>query len=97
MFQVNNYFDGQVASLGLDSREGRATVGVMAEGNYEFATSSREVMQLVSGVWHIRLPDTDAWQTFAEGERFAVPAHQKFQVRTEGQVAYICFYDDSEG
>ncbi len=29
MFKSNQYFDGKVVSIGLESVEGRATVGVM--------------------------------------------------------------------
>ncbi len=34
MFKTNQYFEGKVVSIGLDSAEGNATVGVMAAGEY---------------------------------------------------------------
>jgi len=31
MFKTNEYFDGNVKSIALESAEGRATIGVMAK------------------------------------------------------------------
>jgi uncharacterized protein YaiE (UPF0345 family) len=42
MFKVNDYFDGKVKSLAFESEEGPATIGVMAAGEYEFGTSTKE-------------------------------------------------------
>jgi len=92
MFQVNEYFDGHVKSLGLENSEGKATVGVMAPGEYEFNTSCLEIMQVVSGVMHVQLPASGAWQTFVAGETFEVPANQSFAVKVEEQTAYLCLY-----
>ena len=36
MFKTNQYFDGTVVSIGLESNEGTATVGVMAAGETSF-------------------------------------------------------------
>ena len=47
--QVNEYFDGNVKSIGFENSEGRATAGVMAVGDYEFGTSENELMKIVSG------------------------------------------------
>ncbi len=35
MLDVNEYFDGKVKSIGFQTETLRATVGVMAPGNYE--------------------------------------------------------------
>ena len=32
MFNVNEYFDGKVKSLGFENKEGAVTIGVMAAG-----------------------------------------------------------------
>jgi hypothetical protein len=40
MFKVNEYYDGRVKSLAFASPAGPATVGVMAPGEYEFATQT---------------------------------------------------------
>lgn len=92
MFKVNEYFDGAVASIAFTMQEGPATVGVMAVGEYEFGTSSLEIMHVVSGALTVRLPGSDAWETFAAGTQFTVPADSKFGVRTEVETAYLCEY-----
>lgn len=92
MFKVNQYFDGDVASIAFATPEGPATVGVMAVGEYEFGTSSPEIMHVVSGALTVRLPGRDDWETFAAGTQFTVPADSKFGVRVEVETAYLCVY-----
>lgn len=92
MFKTNEYFDGKVKSIGFTSEEGPATVGVMAAGEYEFGTSTREIMRVVSGAMDIRLPGSDTWQTFNAGEQFEVAANQKFGVRIAQDTSYLCLY-----
>ncbi|WP_066898131.1 pyrimidine/purine nucleoside phosphorylase [Mycolicibacterium houstonense] len=92
MFKVNEYFDGDVASIAFATPEGPATVGVMAVGEYEFGTSQLEIMRVVSGALTVKLPGQEQWETFAAGEHFTVPADSKFQVRVETETAYLCEY-----
>jgi uncharacterized protein YaiE (UPF0345 family) len=92
MFTVNEYFGGDVASIAFATAEGPATVGVMAVGEFEFGTSQREIMTVVSGALTVRLPGRDQWETFAAGTQFTVPADSKFTVRTEVETAYLCEY-----
>lgn len=49
MIKVNEYFNGTVKSLGYETADGPATVGVMAKGEYEFGTSTLEIMTVVTG------------------------------------------------
>lgn len=90
--QVNEYFDGNVKSIGFENSEGRATAGVMAAGDYEFGTSENELMKIVSGSLQAKLPGSDEFQVFAAGSEFRVEANAKFQVRVEQTTAYLCFY-----
>lgn len=92
MFKVNEYFDGNVASIAFATPEGPATVGVMAVGEYEFGTSQLEIMRVVSGALTVKLPGSSEWETFAAGTQFTVPADNKFQVRVETETAYLCEY-----
>ena len=48
MLDVSEYFDGHVKSIGFQTETLRATVGVMAPGEYEFGTSQKETMTVVS-------------------------------------------------
>lgn len=93
MFPVNEYFDGSVKSIAFQSETLPATVGVMAPGEYEFGTSQKETMTVVSGALTVRLPDTDEWQTFGAGEEFVVESNVKFQVKVAVDTAYLCTYE----
>lgn len=94
MFKVNQYFDGQVASIAFQTETLPATVGVMAPGEYEFDTSQHETMQVVSGALTVKLPGSDTWQTFAAGDTFEVPANSRFQLKVAVDTAYLCLYRD---
>ncbi len=92
MFKVNEYFDGDVASIAFATADGPATVGVMAVGEYEFGTSQLEIMTVISGALTVRLPGRDDWETFAAGTQFTVPAQSRFTVRADVETAYLCEY-----
>jgi len=92
MFTVNEYFDGKVKSLAFTSTEGPATVGVMAPGEYEFGTSTVEIMTVVSGAMDIKLPGEETWKAIKAGDSFEVAAHVKFGVRMQIETAYLCLY-----
>ncbi|ASP40525.1 hypothetical protein CHH28_18445 [Bacterioplanes sanyensis] len=93
MLQVNQYFDGKVKSIALQTETLPATVGVMSAGQYQFSTSQKEVMTVVSGTMTVRLPSADDWQTFAQGESFTVAANVSFDVDVAGDTAYFCTYE----
>jgi uncharacterized protein YaiE (UPF0345 family) len=92
MFKVNEYFDGKVKSLAFKSMDGPATVGVMAPGEYEFGTSTVEVMTVLSGALTVRLPGSDAWREYRSGQSFTVEAGKKFQLKVAAEAAYLCLY-----
>lgn len=90
---VNSYFDDRVKSIALGNAEGTSTVGVMAVGEYEFGTSQREYMTIVSGVLTVKLPTQSDWKVFVKGDTFIVEANQSFQVKVEEATAYLCRYE----
>jgi uncharacterized protein YaiE (UPF0345 family) len=90
---VNSYFNDQVKSIALENAEGTSTVGVMAIGEYEFGTSQREYMTIVSGTLTVLLPTESEWKTFLKGETFIVEANQSFQVKVTEITAYLCRYE----
>jgi uncharacterized protein YaiE (UPF0345 family) len=92
MFKVNEYFDGKVKSIAFEGEKLPATVGVMAPGEYEFGTSQREVMTVVSGVLTVKLPGSDSWKDYAAGASFEVAANVKFQLQVKADAAYLCTY-----
>lgn len=92
MFKVNEYFDGTVKSIALDTAQGPATIGVMAAGEYEFGTAKLEIMHVIAGTLIVKLPGAQDWQTFNSGSQFTVPADSKFQLQVPVDTAYFCEY-----
>lgn len=92
MFDTNEYFDGKVKSIAYETPEGPATIGVMAEGDYEFGTSQKEFMTVVSGKLTVQLPDENEWKEFGPNETFIVEANMKFKVKVDSNTSYICLY-----
>jgi len=92
MFKTNTYFDGRVQSIAFTSEEGPATIRVMAEGEYEFGTSTVEIMRVISGSMDIKLPGSESWETFSAGESFTVEKDVKFGVRVTTETSYLCLY-----
>ena len=92
MFKVNEYFDGKVKSLAFQAAEGPATIGVMAAGDYEFGTSTVEIMTVVSGTLTVKLPGETAWKDYPAGRGFTVAAGKKFQLKVAADTAYLCLY-----
>lgn len=92
MLDTNEYFDGNVKSIGFKTATLPATVGVMEVGEYEFGTSEKETMTVVSGALTAKLPDASDWKTFNQGDNFIVEANKKFQLKVEVATAYLCVY-----
>ncbi len=92
MFKTNEYFDGQVKSIAFETADGRATIGVMAQGEYNFATSTVEYMTVISGQMDVMLPGETEWKTYREFETYVVPKDVKFKVWVKADTAYRCLY-----
>jgi len=92
MFKVNEYFEGKVKSIVFKTNEAPATVGVMAPGHYEFGTSQKEIMTVISGLLTVKLPGESEWKDFGKNESFTVAANEKFQLRVKEDTAYLCLY-----
>ena len=91
--KVNEYFDGNVTSISFQTETLPATVGVMAPGEYEFPTSQKETMTVVSGTLTVKLPGSAEWVRFDAGSGFVVEANEKFQLKVEVDTAYLCTYE----
>ncbi|MDH5359615.1 MAG: pyrimidine/purine nucleoside phosphorylase [Gammaproteobacteria bacterium] len=92
MLDVNEYFDGKVKSISFQTTDLPATVGVMAVGEYEFGTSQKETMTVVSGTLTVMLPGSSDWQTYNSGDSFIVEANLSFQLKVTTETAYLCTY-----
>ena len=92
MLDTNEYFDGNVKSIGFKTSTLPATIGVMEVGEYEFGTSEKETMTVVSGTLTVMLPKASNWKIFNQGDNFIVEANEKFQLKVEVATAYLCVY-----
>lgn len=92
MFKTNQYFDGKVVSIALESAEGTATTGVMAAGEYEFGTSTVEIMTVISGELLVMQPGEDSWKSYGKFESFEVAKDVKFRVKCTQDTPYLCLY-----
>jgi len=92
MFKTNQYFDGNVMSMAFENEEGKATVGIMAPGEYEFGTSTVEFMTVISGKMTVLLPGESEWKTFLPYDTFRVEKDSKFKLDIKEDCAYKCVY-----
>lgn len=92
MITTNEYFDGQVRSLEFENSQGKFTAGVMQVGEWTFDVPTREWMILTRGAWEAKLPGSDDFVPFAEGESFEIDGGLQFSVRILEESAYICLY-----
>jgi hypothetical protein len=92
MFKTNSYFEGKVMSIALDTIEGKATIGAMKAGEYEFGTNTIEHMTVVSGEMMVMLPEETDWKHYKPFETFIVPKDVTFKVKMLVDTAYRCLY-----
>lgn len=92
MFKVNEYYDGKVKSLAYETKEGPATIGVVAEGEYEFGTTTDEFMTVTDGELTIQQAGETDWKTYKAFEEFMVPKNSSFKVIVKGVATYRCLY-----
>jgi uncharacterized protein YaiE (UPF0345 family) len=90
MLKHNTYFNDQVQSVGFERNGAKATVGVIAPGEYHFNTGTAERMSVVSGELQAKLAG-GSWQSYPAGTYFEVAANSGFDVRpVGGAAAYLC-------
>jgi purine/pyrimidine-nucleoside phosphorylase len=92
MLKVNEYFDGKVKSIGFSTSDGPATLGVMAPGDYEFSTSSEELLTMITGEMQVCLPGETEFRKIRPSETFIVGRNQKFNLKIGADTAYLCLY-----
>ncbi|MCG5052083.1 MAG: pyrimidine/purine nucleoside phosphorylase [Myxococcales bacterium] len=86
----NTYFEGQVQSVGFERHGRRATVGVIAPGEFHFNTDAPERMTVTSGTLDVRLPGHSHFVPYPQGTVFEVPGGSGFDVRATTPAAYLC-------
>ncbi|MGM9479304.1 pyrimidine/purine nucleoside phosphorylase [Pedobacter sp. GSP4] len=92
MITENQYFDGNVKSLGYQTTEGKSTVGVINPGEYTFGTAQKEIMHVIEGELTALLPGSTEWTSVKAGHSFEIAANASFKVKATVQTAYLCQY-----
>jgi uncharacterized protein YaiE (UPF0345 family) len=91
--EANVYFDGKVTSRSVLFPDGsKKTLGVMLPGEYEFSTSDKELMEILSGDLEVLLPGESKWKTIGSGQAFEVSANSKFKLRVRKLSDYCCSF-----
>ena len=93
MTQASVYFDGKCVSHTLTFPDGsKKSVGVVLPATLTFGTAAPEVMECVGGSCEYRLAGSTEWKRSSAGERFAIGANTKFDIRVDTPYHYICHY-----
>lgn len=91
--KANVYFDGKCVSHTVTLADGtRKSVGVILAASLTFNTGEPEIMETVAGSCSVKLPGSEAWQTFGPGESFSVPGKASFDIRVDDSYHYICHF-----
>lgn len=91
--KANVYFDGKVTSRTVLFADGsKKTLGVMLPGEYEFNTTDKEIMEIMSGELGVLLPGEKSWKMIRGGESFEVPAKSVFRLRVKTISDYCCSF-----
>jgi hypothetical protein len=91
MIKMNEYFKGNIKSLGFELEGTPHTTGVMLPGEYSIDTEKEEHITVTLGGFEIRPPDSD-WKTAKIGDTFVIPANATFDLKVSEPASYICMY-----
>ena len=92
--KANVYFDGKVVSHTiLFSGGSKKTLGLIYPGSFHFGTAAAERMEIVAGSCRVKLDGAKAWNEYAGGTFFEVPADSGFDIEVaSGICEYICSF-----
>jgi purine/pyrimidine-nucleoside phosphorylase len=91
MITVNQYFDGNIKSLGFQLDDVSYTTGVFLPGEYAITTEEEEQVTLTVGDFEIRLPGKD-WKPVEKGETVVIARRSRFELRVMKPASYVCLY-----
>jgi purine/pyrimidine-nucleoside phosphorylase len=96
--EANIYFDGKVTSRSILFPDGaKKTLGVMLPGEYDFSTSDKELMEILSGELEVLLPGVQVWKPVRGGQSFEVASNAKFKLKVKRLTDYCCSFIPGEG
>jgi len=89
MTHHNTYFEGAVQSLGFSDDNGRATVGVVEPGDYDFGTAkTEERITVTTGKLTIN------GREYRMGETCTIPTGEVILIAAEVFSSYVCRYGE---
>jgi uncharacterized protein YaiE (UPF0345 family) len=87
------YFDGKVTSRTITLADGSVkTLGIMMPGEYTFAASDEELMEILAGDVEVLLAGKNDWVSISAGQSFGVEANTKFDIKVKTLTDYCCSY-----
>lgn len=91
--EANIYFEGKVTSRTILFQDGsKKTLGIMFPGKYEFNTSEKELMEIMSGDLDVLISASEGWKAVTTGDQFEVPAQSQFSLNVKTITDYCCSY-----
>ena len=89
----NVYYDGAIQSIGFDSDEGEATVGVVKPGTYTMPTDCVEHITMLSGSGRVKIGEQDV-RVFNRGDLIVLPANVEvvWEIPPGADTCYICHF-----
>ena len=90
----NVYFDGKIQSLGFQSDQGEATVGVVETGTYTVPTDCVEKLTILSGKGRVKVAQ-QGWKDIKTGDVITLPPDVEvtWEVATPN-VCYLCLFPE---
>jgi len=91
--KANIYYDGKISSRTFFTQtDERKTLGFVLAGEYEFATTAAELMEVLQGEMDIMVSGENEYHTYKAGTSFNVPANSSFKVNVKEYADYCCSY-----
>ncbi len=90
---ANIYYDGKVTSRTLEFEDGSIkSLGIMLAGDYKFTTDKKEIMEIYSGDFEVKLSGSDEFVTMTTPCSFTVEADSSFDIKIKSVTDYCCSY-----
>ena len=90
---ANIYYDGKVTSRTVEFEDGSVkSLGIMLAGNYTFNTAEKEIMEIYSGDFEVKLAGRDEFVTMTTPCSFTVEADSSFDLKIKSVTDYCCSY-----
>jgi len=91
--EANIYNDGKVTSRTVEFQDGSIkSLGIMLEGDYTFNTADKEIMEMYSGDFEVKLPDSKEFVSMKTPCSFEVEANSAFDIKVKSVTDYCCSY-----